>query len=153
MLVQPEVQKLGLEVWEAGIELAVKIGQERLGPLEPRKACFEQTQPEVGCATALHSDSCLESIQNADIVTVVHIVMEVQMFAKRLFQEIFDAVDTDIEVDSTVLIVHQWAAVKCRQGEVTTAFLAAPGNLSDSRALEEPNESSLYQGSAAAGRV
>jgi hypothetical protein len=63
----------------------------------------------------------LESIQNADIVTVVHIVMEGQMFAKRQFQKemTFVAVDMNIEIaviGSTAVIVHESAAAKCKQG-------------------------------------
>jgi len=63
----------------------------------------------------------LELIQNADIVTVVHIVMEGQVFAKRPFQKemMSVAVDMDIEIaviDSTAVIVHESAAARCKQG-------------------------------------
>lgn len=102
----------------------------------------------------LRSDSCLGLIYNADIVTVVHIVMKVQISAKRSFQEEMgpDAVDNDIAVDSNAIIVHEPAA-KRRKGEVTMEFPEAHDNLSDSPALEGPIESSLTQSSAAAGRV
>ena len=109
----------------------------------------------VGCMNmTLRSDSCLGLMCNVDVVTIVHIVMEVQMFAKQSFQEemMLDAVDTDIAVDSTAVIVHESAARR-RKGEVTMEFLEAHDNLSDSPALEEPIESSLCRSSAAAGRV
>lgn len=66
---------------------------------------------------------------NADVVTAVHIVMEVRMFVKRSFQEEMmpDAVDTDIAVDSTAVIVHESAA-KRRKVEVTMEFLKAHDN-------------------------
>lgn len=118
----------------------------------PQKAYSEQTQPDpsaVGCMNMmLRSDSCLELMYNA---AVVHTVMEVQMSAKRSFQEEMmpDAVDTDIAVDSTATIVHE----KRRKGEVTMAFLEAHDNLLDSLALEESIENSLCRSSAAAGRV
>jgi hypothetical protein len=107
----------------------------------PQKAYSEQTQPDpsaVGCINmTLRSDSCLGLMYNA---AVVHIVLEVQMSAKRSFQEerMPDAVDTDIAVDSTAIIVHE----KRRNGEVTMEFLEAH-NLLDSLALEESIESSL----------
>ena len=119
----------------------------------PQKAYSEQTQPgpsAVGCMNMkLRSDSCLGSMYNADVVTV-HIAM--QTSAKRSFQEMMpDAVDTDIAVDSTAVIVDESVA-KRRKGEVTMEFLEAD-NLLDSLALEEPIESSLCRSSAAAGRV
>lgn len=115
----------------------------------------EQTQPDpsaVGCMNMkLRSDLCLELMYNAGVATVVHIV--VQTSVKRPFQEEMmpDAVDTDIAVDSTAVIVHESLA-KRRKGEVTLEFLEAD-NLLDSLALEEPIESSLCRSSAAAGRV
>jgi hypothetical protein len=118
----------------------------------PQKAYSEQTQPDpsaVGCMNmTIRSDSCLGLMYNA---AVVHIVMEVQMLAKRSFQEEMmpDAVDTDIAVDSTAVIVHE----KRRKGEVTMKFLEEHDNLLDSLALEESIESSLCRSSAAAGRV
>jgi hypothetical protein len=111
----------------------------------PQKAYSEQTQPgpsAVGCTnTMLRSDLCLGLMHNADVVKVVHIV--VQMFAKQSFQEEMmpDAVDTDIAVDSTAKIVQESAA-KRRKGEVTMEFLEA-NNLLDSLALEEPIENNL----------
>lgn len=119
----------------------------------PQKAYSEQTQPDpsmVGCMNmTLRSDSYLGLMYNTDVVRVVHIVMAVQMSAKRSFQEEMmpDAVDTDIAVDSTVVIVHE----KRRKGEVTMEFLEAHDNL-DLFALEESIESSLCR-SSAAGRV
>lgn len=151
MSVRSEVQELGLEVWEAGMELAEGIGKQRPGLQEQRKA------GSVGCANmTLRSDSCLESIQNVDIATVVHMMMEVQIFVMRPFQEemMSDAVDIDtgiVAVDSTVVIVH--GSAKHRQGEATTEFLEALGNLLHSPALEAPIESSLYRSFAVAGRV
>ena len=78
----------------------------------PQKVYSEQTQPcpsTVGCMNmTLRSDLCSGLMYNVDIVTVVHIV--VQMFAKqRSFQEEMmpDAVDTDIAVDSTGVIVQE----------------------------------------------
>jgi len=121
---------------------------------EQRKAYSEQTQPGRSAVGRMNmTDSCLGLMYNADVVTVVHIVKEVQMFAKRSFQEEMmpAAVDTDIAVDSTAAIVHESAA-KRRKGEVTTEFLEAHDNLLDSLALEEPIESSLCRSSAAAGR-
>ena len=121
----------------------------------PQKAYSEQTQPgpsAVGCTNMmLHSDSCLELMYNADVVTVVQIV--VRMFAKRSFQEEMmpAAVDTDIAADSTAVIVQESAA-KHRKGEVTMEFPEAD-NLLDSLGLEEPIESSLCRSSAAAGKV
>lgn len=160
---RPEAQQLGVEMWEAGIELGKEIGQERQGPAEQRKACFQQAgSTEVGCANmALGSDLCLELIQNDDIVTVAHTVTVVQMSAKQPSQqEMSDAVDIEIEiavVDSTVVIVYESAEAKCRQGEVTMEFRQALDNLSDSAPLEEPIESPiesiLYRHSAAAGRA
>jgi hypothetical protein len=124
-----ELEKLG---W-AGIELVEEIGQEMGRSQEQKKACSEQTQPgpiAVGCMnTTLRSDSCLGLMYNADVVTAVHIVMEVQIFVKRSFQEEMmpDAVDTDIAVDSTAVIVHESAA-KRRKVEVTMEFLKAHDN-------------------------
>ena len=130
-----------------------EIGQEiRI----PQKAYSEQTQPgptAVDCRNmTLRSDSCSGLMYKADVVRVVHIV--VQMFAKQSFQgEMMpDAVDTDIAVDSTEVIVQESAA-KRRKGEVTMEFLLEADNLLDSLALEEPIESSLCRSSAAAGRV
>jgi len=120
----------------------------------PQKAYSEQTQPDpsaVGCMNmTIRSDSCLGLMYNA---AVVHIVMEVQMLAKRSFQEEMmpDAVDTDIAVDSTAKIVQESAA-KRRKGEVTMEFLEAD-NLLDSLALEEPIENTLCRSSAADGKV
>ena len=92
-----------------------------------QKAYSGQTQPgpsAVGCTNMLlHSDLCLELMYNVDVVTFVHIV--VQMFAKRSFQEMMPgAVDTDIVVDSTAVIVQESAA-KRRKGEVAMVFLEA----------------------------
>jgi len=141
--------RLGLEVWEVGIELAEENEQEILEPQEQRK--FEQTRPgsiEVGCTyMTLRSDSCSELMHNADAVTVVRIVTEVQMLAKRSLQEMMpDAIEIDIAiavVDSTVVIVHESAAAKRRKVGVTMEFLEVPGKLLDSPALEEPIGSSL----------
>ena len=87
---------------------------------------------------------------NADVVTVVRIV--VQMFVKRSFQEEMmpDTVDTDIAVDSTVVV--QESAAKRRKDEVTMELLEAD-KLLDSLVHEEPIESSLYRSSAAAGKL
>lgn len=121
----------------------------------PQKAYSEETQSgpsAVGCTNmTLRSDSYLGLMYNADVVTVVHIV--VQMFVERSFQEEMmpDAMDTDIAVDSTAAIVQESAA-KRRKDEVTMEFLEA-SNLLDSLALEEPTESSLCRNSAAAGKV
>lgn len=77
----------------------------------PQKAYSEQTQPDpsaVGCTNmTLRSDSCLGLMYNADVVTVVHTV--VRMFEKRSIQKEMmpDAVDTDIAVDSTAVIVQE----------------------------------------------
>lgn len=135
--------------------MAEEIAQERQEPQEQRKACSQQAgSTEVGCANmTLGSDSCLELIQNADIVTVLQIVMEVQISAKQPFrQEMSDAVDIEIGiavVDSTVVIVYESAAAKRRQREVTMEFQETLGNLSHS--VEEPIESN--RSSAAAGRA
>lgn len=121
----------------------------------PQKVYSEQTQPgpnAVGCMNMrLRFDLWLELMHNADVVTVVHIV--VQIFGKRSFQEemMLDAVDTDIAVDSTAVIVQESAA-KRRKDEVTMEFLEVD-NLLDSLALEEPIESSLFRSFAAAGKV
>jgi hypothetical protein len=97
----------------------------------------------------------LESIQIVDIVTVVHMMMEVQIFVMRPFQEMMsDAVDIDTEivaVDSTVVLVN--GSAKRRQGEATMEFLEALGNLLHSPALEAPIESTLHRSFAVAGRV
>ena len=87
---------------------------------------------------------------NADVVTVVRIV--VQMFVKRSFREEMmpDTVDTDIAVDSTVVV--QESAAKRRKDEVTMELLEAD-KLLDSLVHEEPIESSLYRSSAAAGKL
>ena len=87
---------------------------------------------------------------NADVVTVVRIV--VQMFVKRSFQEEMmpDTVDTDIAVDSTVVV--QESVAKRRKDEVTMELLEAD-KLLDSLVHEEPIESSLYRSSAAAGKL
>ena len=96
-------------------------------------------------------------MHNADIVTVVNIVIEVQIFAKRSFQEeMMPDVEIDIAiaaVNSTVVFVHV-AAVKHKNVEGAMKFLEVHGNLLDLPAApEEPTESSLYRGSVAAGRV
>jgi len=106
----------------------------------------------------LRSDSYLELMHNADIVTIVNTVMEVQIFAKRSFQEeMMPDVEIDIAiaaVDSTVVFVHELAAAKHKNVERAMKFLEAHGNLLDSLAApEEPIESSLYRDSVAAGRV
>jgi hypothetical protein len=56
-----------------------EIGQQIRRSQEQRKAYSEQTQPgpsAVGCMNmTLRSDSCLGLMYNADVVTVVRIVM------------------------------------------------------------------------------
>ena len=96
--------------------------------------CFEQMRPD-----------------STDIVTVVHIVIEVQMFVKRPSQEMkSDAFEMNIAiavVDSIVVIGLELAAEKRRK--VMTEFLQAHDNLLDLPALDEATENSLCRSSAA----